>query len=176
MRFQVIIKNEKTAKKIQIYKYTSMGHYWICPFHRIDGGIHAREWVSPASVLYAIRELVENEDPSNSVLNNFDIYVLPNANPDGWVVVVVAMMTPLIVSSEFLNIMRSGVFCSFICNWYRKYKSREPFCNKSKQTVKFLRVGILLEIAIFIHLFLFFISLWVCKGRDGVFGSPNCNN
>jgi hypothetical protein len=34
-------------------------------------------------VLYAIRELVENEDPSNSVLNNFDIYVLPVANPDG---------------------------------------------------------------------------------------------
>jgi hypothetical protein len=36
-------------------------------------------------VLYAIRELVENEDPNNpnSVLNNFDIYVLPVANPDG---------------------------------------------------------------------------------------------
>jgi len=52
-------------------------------YFRIDGGIHAREWVSPASVLYAIRELVENEDPNNSVLNNFDIYVLPVANPDG---------------------------------------------------------------------------------------------
>jgi murein tripeptide amidase MpaA len=50
---------------------------------RIDGGIHAREWVSPASVLYMIRELVENEDPNNSVLTNFDLYVLPVANPDG---------------------------------------------------------------------------------------------
>lgn len=69
---------------MQFYIYKFIRHYWICPFHlRIDGGIHAREWVSPASVLYAIRELVENEDSSNSVLNNFDIYVLPNANPDG---------------------------------------------------------------------------------------------
>lgn len=50
----------------------------------VDGGIHAREWVSPAAVLYAIRELVENEDPANSVLNNYDIYILPVANPDGY--------------------------------------------------------------------------------------------
>lgn len=50
---------------------------------RIDGGIHAREWVSPAAVMYFVRELVENEDVNNSVLNTFDVYVLPVANPDG---------------------------------------------------------------------------------------------
>ena len=61
-----------------------MQNEYIC---RIDGGIHAREWVSPASVLYMVRELVENEDPNNSILNNFDVYILPVANPDGFVTV-----------------------------------------------------------------------------------------
>lgn len=49
----------------------------------IDGGLHAREWISPAFVLYIINQLVEN--PSNSpMIENVDWYILPVLNPDGY--------------------------------------------------------------------------------------------
>ncbi|CAB3380479.1 Hypothetical predicted protein [Cloeon dipterum] len=49
----------------------------------IEGGIHAREWVSPASVAYIVRELVEYRS-KNSFAENADYYVSPVANPDGY--------------------------------------------------------------------------------------------
>ena len=51
----------------------------------IDAGIHAREWISPATALYFINQLVENpEDPQNRfVVEQLDLYILPSANPDG---------------------------------------------------------------------------------------------
>ncbi|XP_015433604.1 PREDICTED: carboxypeptidase B-like [Dufourea novaeangliae] len=45
----------------------------------IDGGIHAREWISPAAVTYIIDYLVENSDSLEA-----DYYILPVANPDGY--------------------------------------------------------------------------------------------
>ncbi|KYN06380.1 PREDICTED: carboxypeptidase B-like [Cyphomyrmex costatus] len=45
----------------------------------IDGGIHAREWISPAAVTYIIDYLVENSDVSGT-----DYYILPVINPDGY--------------------------------------------------------------------------------------------
>ena len=52
----------------------------------IDGGIHAREWISPASVEYLVHELVENfELPENkNLIENFYLYILPIMNPDGY--------------------------------------------------------------------------------------------
>ena len=51
----------------------------------IDAGIHAREWISPASILYLINQLVENYgSPENrNIVDNLDVYILPSANPDG---------------------------------------------------------------------------------------------
>ncbi|KAG7188823.1 hypothetical protein KM043_008431 [Ampulex compressa] len=45
----------------------------------IDGGIHAREWISPAVVTYVIDQLVENSENLEA-----DYYILPVVNPDGY--------------------------------------------------------------------------------------------
>ncbi|XP_066587843.1 carboxypeptidase B-like isoform X2 [Prorops nasuta] len=45
----------------------------------IDGGIHAREWISPAVVTYVINHLVENSEDLEA-----DYYILPVVNPDGY--------------------------------------------------------------------------------------------
>lgn len=49
----------------------------------IDGGIHAREWASPASVTYILHKLVETGD-LDALLQVYDAYILPAANPDGY--------------------------------------------------------------------------------------------
>jgi len=50
----------------------------------IDGGIHAREWISPATVTFMLRELVENDADHPDLLENLDWYILPVVNPDGY--------------------------------------------------------------------------------------------
>ncbi|XP_065567648.1 carboxypeptidase B-like [Artemia franciscana] len=50
----------------------------------VDGGIHAREWISPASVTYFMRELVENYAAHPELVNNVDWYFMPVINPDGY--------------------------------------------------------------------------------------------
>ena len=51
----------------------------------IDGGIHSREWISPATVEYIIYQLVENSTSreNQNLIENFDFYVQPILNPDG---------------------------------------------------------------------------------------------
>ncbi|XP_045775011.1 carboxypeptidase B-like [Maniola jurtina] len=50
----------------------------------IDGGIHAREWISPATVTYFINQIAENFDEESDDIKNIDWYFLPVANPDGY--------------------------------------------------------------------------------------------
>lgn len=50
----------------------------------IDAGIHAREWIAPATSLYVIHQLVENYNENQDILNNFDVIILPVLNPDGY--------------------------------------------------------------------------------------------
>jgi len=50
----------------------------------IDGGIHAREWVSPAAVTWMLKELVENDAEHSDLTEGLDWYILPDANPDGY--------------------------------------------------------------------------------------------
>ena len=38
----------------------------------IDGGIHAREWISPAAVTWMLRELVENDEQHSDLLESLD--------------------------------------------------------------------------------------------------------
>merc|ERR1712080_452410 len=49
-----------------------------------DGGIHAREWVSPAVTTYMAMELLENDSAHPDLTQNTDWYILPVMNPDGY--------------------------------------------------------------------------------------------
>lgn len=50
----------------------------------IDGGIHAREWISSASVTYIVNDLVEKWDSQPAHIKKVNWYVLPLHNPDGY--------------------------------------------------------------------------------------------
>lgn len=49
----------------------------------IDGGIHAREWVSPAAVAYVIHRMLETDEFARE-LEAYNVYVFTLANPDGY--------------------------------------------------------------------------------------------
>ncbi|XP_034255172.1 carboxypeptidase B-like [Thrips palmi] len=50
----------------------------------IDAGIHAREWIAPATALYIIHQLVENATHTAKLTNDVDWHILPLMNPDGY--------------------------------------------------------------------------------------------
>ncbi|KAH9529095.1 hypothetical protein DERF_003002 [Dermatophagoides farinae] len=54
----------------------------------IEGGIHAREWISPAFVTHFANRLLtgyENQDADiKKLMETFDFYIVPLLNPDGY--------------------------------------------------------------------------------------------
>lgn len=51
----------------------------------VEGGIHAREWISPATVTYLINQLLTSTVPEIQALaNDYDWYFFPVVNPDGY--------------------------------------------------------------------------------------------
>ncbi|XP_065653400.1 carboxypeptidase B-like [Hydra vulgaris] len=51
----------------------------------IDGGIHAREWISTATVMFFINRLLTDSGPDVQLaLSKYDFYLLPVFNPDGY--------------------------------------------------------------------------------------------
>lgn len=47
------------------------------PIIFVDAGVHAREWVGPASALYLLSQLVTNPDVTNELLDKVDWVIVP---------------------------------------------------------------------------------------------------
>lgn len=62
---------------------SSSSHFGEKPIIFIDSGVHAREWVGPASTLYLLNQLVTNATVSAELLEKVDWVFVNNANPDG---------------------------------------------------------------------------------------------
>uniref|UniRef100_T1JFH7 Peptidase M14 domain-containing protein n=1 Tax=Strigamia maritima TaxID=126957 RepID=T1JFH7_STRMM len=50
----------------------------------IDAGIHAREWIAPATAMYIIKKLVINYEENFKLSDGVEWYILPVVNPDGY--------------------------------------------------------------------------------------------
>jgi murein tripeptide amidase MpaA len=72
------------GKPLKVLQISTSGRGSRKPAIFIDGGIHAREWISPATVTFIIHELVENRNNYQEVLDKYDFYILPSVNPDGY--------------------------------------------------------------------------------------------
>lgn len=55
----------------------------------LDGGIHAREWIAPATNLFTIKSLIDgflnNDADVLKIFEKFDVFAMPVVNPDGYV-------------------------------------------------------------------------------------------
>lgn len=52
----------------------------------IEGTLHAREWISAATVTWIIREFLTSTDPEvRALAENFEWHIFPVVNPDGYV-------------------------------------------------------------------------------------------
>lgn len=78
----VSIGSSYEGRPLYVVRISSSSSSGSKPAIWIDGGIHAREWISPAVATYVIQQLVEV--PSNERLfANVDWYIMPVMNPDG---------------------------------------------------------------------------------------------
>lgn len=62
----------------------SSGGFGGKPVIFMDAGMHAREWVSHATMSYFLHRLIEDPQTRDELLKNVDWIIFPNLNPDGY--------------------------------------------------------------------------------------------
>ena len=67
-------------------RVVQVSNCFLCNYTAIwvDAGIHAREWIAPATALFALSQLAENETAHRDMREYMDWFILPVANPDGY--------------------------------------------------------------------------------------------
>lgn len=70
----------------------------------IEGALHAREWITPATVTWMIKEfLTSNDQEVRALAENFEWHIFPVVNPDGY------SYTFTHVSSIHLHIIKQNI-------------------------------------------------------------------
>ncbi|XP_060066210.1 carboxypeptidase B-like [Ylistrum balloti] len=54
------------------------------PAFWMEGGIHSREWISPATVIYMTGQMLDNYEALKDFVDSYDWYILPVFNVDGY--------------------------------------------------------------------------------------------
>ena len=72
------------SKRLQKLKASAMSSFQGLINISISIQYQFREWLSPATVTWMLRELVENDKDHEYLTNKFDWYFLPIHNPDGY--------------------------------------------------------------------------------------------
>ncbi|OXA47374.1 carboxypeptidase B isoform X1 [Folsomia candida] len=73
-------------RPMRVIKISATGNDGSKPIVWLDGGIHAREWISVATVTYMANEIINRavSGDRNDLINKVDWYIVPNMNPDGY--------------------------------------------------------------------------------------------
>jgi len=78
--------NSTEGRPMKAMKISTAGPTSQRPAVWLDGGIHAREWVSPATVSYIANELIlqATRRRVHRMVDTLDWYIVPVMNPDGY--------------------------------------------------------------------------------------------
>ncbi|XP_065794564.1 carboxypeptidase A4-like [Muntiacus reevesi] len=83
----VTIGHSFENRSMYVLKFSTGKGRWR-PAIWLNAGIHAREWISPATAIWTARKIAcdyGKDSVITSILKKMDIFVLPVANPDGYV-------------------------------------------------------------------------------------------
>jgi len=73
-------------RDLKVLKISKPSSFADKPAIWIDAAIHSPEWISPAVATYVINELLTSNEPEVvKISEDFDLYIMPVMNPDGYV-------------------------------------------------------------------------------------------
>ena len=68
-----------------IWDFFCISNFTLCSkIPKFNFNLKCREWISPATVTWLLKELVENDDSHSYLTERLDWYILPVHNPDGY--------------------------------------------------------------------------------------------
>lgn len=81
-----IVGNSYEGRQIQVVKVSGKSSGSVKPVIFYDGGIHAREWIAPATVQYILYQLLSqygHDSEVTKLVDSIDWYIVPILNVDG---------------------------------------------------------------------------------------------